>query len=70
MASLRYMPPPAIKEELLASLRSERPTLTLAEAEVALRHVAEADTRKLPPRLARRAREHYERLRHRSPLGA
>ncbi len=58
MASLRYMPPPAIEEALLASLRSERPSLTRAEAGVALRHMAEPDTRTLPPRLRPKTTKH------------
>ena len=58
IAALRYAPPPQIEEELIASLRSERPTMTRAEAEATLRGMAEPDTRKLPPRLRPKTTKH------------
>jgi hypothetical protein len=58
MAHLRYAPPPEIEEELIASLRSETPSMTRAEAEAALRRMAEPDTKSLPPRLRPKTTKH------------
>lgn len=58
LASLRYAPPPAIEEELIAGLRAERKSASRDEALATLRSMAEPDTRKLPPRLRPKTTKH------------
>ncbi len=58
LAALRYTPPPAIEEGLLASLRSEQRADGRAEALAALRGLGEPDPRSLPPRLRPKTTKH------------
>lgn len=58
LAALRYSPPPEIEAELIARLRSEHGAAVRSEAEDALRAIAAADTRRLPPRLRPKTTRH------------
>lgn len=58
MAALRYTPPPAVEEELLATLRSEKQAASREEALATLRGLAEPDPRSLPPRLRPKTTKH------------
>lgn len=58
LAVLRYSPPPEIEAELIARLRSEHGSSARSEAEDALRAIAAADTRRLPPRLRPKTTRH------------
>lgn len=58
LAALRYTPPPEIAEEHIASLRTGHPSPSRSEAEDALRAIAAADTRSLPPRLRPKTTKH------------
>lgn len=58
LAALRYAPPPAIEEELIAGLRAEGRSTSREEALATLRSLSEPDTRKLPPRLRPKTTKH------------
>ncbi len=58
LSALRYSPPPEIEAELIAKLRAEHGSSARSEAEDALRAIAAADTRRLPPRLRPKTTRH------------